>query len=412
MRHLCYAQSSPGASKLETLFYYLAVTQIAIGAYLLWQGLRWLAYAKRRLRGDPGFYAPKAAVLCPCKGMEPGLEHNLLALAEFDYRDYEIFFVLASASDAAYSTVKRVAEQSKHPAHVIIAERPEACGEKVNNLRVAVEQLPVEFEVLVFADSDGCPGRTWLRRLVAPLHHSHAGATTTMRWLIPKRQNPASALLATWNASVVTMLSEHGKNFCWGGGTAIKRKVFDDIRVLNEWRNSVSDDYSMTRALQHANRSIVFVPDCLTPSYIEADFKSLLEFTNRQILITKVYAHKMWSAGALTHFMYCLTLALGTYLTLTNVLATLPAFHLAILTFLPLLLSAIHGGLRVAAAMEMIPTARSQISAQGWMYLMYGALVPFLFLLNFALSVFTRKIRWRGVTYELISPQQTRILAY
>lgn len=397
---------------METLFYYLAIAQIAVGAYLLWQGLQWLAYAKRRLRGDPGFYTPKAAVLCPCKGMEPGLERNLMALAEFEYGNYEIFFALALASDPAYTTVKRVAEQSKHPAHVVIAERPEACGEKVNNLRVAVEQLPADFEVLVFADSDGCPGRTWLRRLVAPLRDSQTGAATTMRWLIPKRLDPANALLATWNASVVTMLSEHGKNFCWGGGTAIKRKVFDDIRVLDEWRNSVSDDYSMTRTLQHANRSIVFVPDCLTPSYIDADFKSVLEFTNRQILITKVYAHKMWTAGALTHFMYSLTLVLGVYLTLKNVFLTLPAFHLAILTFLPVLLSAIRGALRVAAAMEMISTARSQISAQGWMYLTYGGLVPFLFLLNFAFSVFTRKIRWRGVTYELVSPQQTRILAY
>jgi len=36
-------------------------------------------------------------------------------------------------------------------------------AEKVNNLRVAVEQLPREFEVLVFADSDGRPGKSWLQ---------------------------------------------------------------------------------------------------------------------------------------------------------------------------------------------------------------------------------------------------------
>lgn len=397
---------------METLFYCLAVAQIAVGVYLLWQGLQWLAYAKRRLAGDPGFYMPKAAVLCPCKGMEPGLERNLIALSEFDYRNYEIFFVLASASDPAYSAVKRVADHSKPPAHVIIANRPEDCGEKVNNLRVAVEQLPAEFEVLVFADSDGRPGRTWLRRLVAPLHDAHTGAATTMRWLIPTRQNLASALLAAWNASIVTMLSEHGNNFCWGGGTAIKRSVFDEIHVFQEWHHSVSDDYSMTRALQHARRSIVFVPDCLTPSYADADFRSLFEFTNRQILITKVYAKKIWAAGALTHFLYCLTLLLGADLTLANLFATLPAFHLAILTFLPMLLAALRGALRVVAATEMVAGARTQISSQAWIYIVLGVVVPYLFLLNFAFSLLTRKIRWRGVTYELVSPQQTRILAY
>ncbi|HXN51958.1 MAG TPA: glycosyltransferase family 2 protein [Candidatus Acidoferrum sp.] len=397
---------------METLFYYLAILQIAVGLYLVWHGLRWVGYVRRRMKGDPGFNAPRAAVLCPCKGMEPGLERNLLALTEFDYRNYEIFFILASASDSAYGTVKRVADNSKTPAHVVIADRPEGCGEKVHNLRVAIEQLPAEFEVLVFADSDGRPGRFWLRRLVAPLNDKQVGAATTMRWLIPNNHNFATALLAAWNASIVTMLSEKGKNFCWGGGTAIRRSVFDEIRVFDEWYHSVSDDYSMTRALQHAGRSIVFVPECLTPTYVDVDFRSLLEFTNRQVLITKVYSKKNWLSGAATHVLYCLTLPLGLEVTLSNFVVALPAFHLAVLTFLPMLLAAIRGGLRVAAATEVLQTSRAQITGQAWMYIVLGVFIPYLFLLNFVMSLFTRKIRWRGVTYELISPQQTRILVY
>jgi cellulose synthase/poly-beta-1,6-N-acetylglucosamine synthase-like glycosyltransferase len=397
---------------VETLFYYLAVFQIAVGLYLVWHGLRWVEFVRRRMQGDPGFNAPRAALLCPCKGMEPGLERNLVALTEFDYRNYEIFFILASASDSAYTTVKRVADRSKTPAHVIIAGKPEECGEKVHNLRTGIEQLPAEFEVLVFADSDGRPDRFWLRRLVAPLNDKQAGAATTMRWLIPNGHNLATALLAAWNASIVTMLSEKGKNFCWGGGTAIRRSVFDEIRVLDEWNHSVSDDYSMTRALQRAGRSIVFVPECLTPAYVDVDFHTLLEFTNRQILITKVYSKRNWALGAAAHLLYCLTLPLGLTVTLTNLFATLPAFHLAILTFVPMLLAAIRGGLRVSAATGVLQSSRTQIAGQVWMYVVLGIFIPYLFLANFVVSLFTRKIRWRGVTYELVSPQQTRILAY
>jgi len=397
---------------VETLFYYLAILQIGIGVYLVWHALRWVQYARRRMQGDPGFNAPRVAVLCPCKGTEPGLERNLVALTEFDYRNYELFFILASASDSAYSTVKRVADHSKPPAHVIIAERPEGCGEKVNNLRVAIEQLPTEFEVLAFADSDGRPGKFWLRRLVTALNDKKVGAATTMRWLIPNGHNFAAALLAVWNASIVTMLSEKGKNFCWGGGTAIRRSVFDEVRVFDEWHHSVSDDYSMTRALERAGRSIVFVPECLTPTYVDVDFRGLLEFTNRQILITKVYSKKNWASGAAMHLLYCGTLLLGLEVTLSNLLATLPAFHLAMLTFVPMLLAAIRGGLRVAVATEVLQPLRAQIVGQAWMYIVLGVFTPYLFLLNFVMSLFTRKIRWRGVTYELISPQQTRILAY
>src|SRR6202023_3925688 len=196
----------------------------------------------------------------------------------FERQNYEIFFILAAGSDAARSAVERIAASSKVKARVVIAGSPSNSSEKVNNLRVAVEQLPPEFEVLVFTDSDGRPGKSWLHHLVAPLGDVRIGATTTMRWFIPNRNNLATALLAAWNAPVVTMLSEKGKNFCWGGGTAIRRSLFDQLGVLEEWKYSVSDDYSLTRSLHQAGRSIMFLPDCLTVSYVEATFASLLEF--------------------------------------------------------------------------------------------------------------------------------------
>jgi ceramide glucosyltransferase len=394
---------------VETVFYILAILQILMGAYLVWQALQWLGYLRRRLKTDPGFYAPKVAVLCPCKGVEPGLERNLVSLTEFERQNYEIFFILASGSDPARSIIERVAKNSRVKAHVVITGPPNGCSEKVNNLKVAIEQLPPEFEVLAFADSDGRPGKSWLHHLVAPLGDVRIGAATTMRWFIPNRNNLATALLAGWNAPVVTMLSEKGKNFCWGGGTAIRRSIFEQSGVLDEWKNSVSDDYSLTRTLERNNRSIVFLPECLTLSYVETDFHGLLEFTNRQILITRVYADRVWASAAATHFLYCLTLVFGTLLILSDLLAQRPVFHLLTLTFLPLLLSAIRGSIRLIGVTEALPVARSQITGQAWIYVLLTVFLPFLYLVNFVNSLITRRIRWRDVTYELINPQQTRI---
>jgi len=395
---------------VETLFYFLALLQIAMGAYLIWDGLRWQGYVRRRLYSDPGFYAPRVAVLCPCKGMEPGLERSLVALTEFNRRNYEIFFILASESDPAASIVKRVAANTRVKAHVVISGNPQGCSEKVNNLRVAIEQLPEDFEVLVFADSDGRPGISWLHHLVAPLGDSRIGAATTMRWLIPVKSNLPTALLAAWNAPVLTMLGEKQKNFCWGGGTAIRRSVLEQTHTLEEWRNSASDDYSMTLALERAGYPIVFVPECITPSYVETDFAGLLEFTNRQILVTRVYAQKIWGPAAATHLLYCLTLLLGAALIVENLLAQRPTFHLVTLTFLPLLLSSIRGTIRLVGVTEALPAARSQIMGQAWIYILLGVFVPFLYLVNFANSLVTRRIRWRGIAYELVSSNQTRIV--
>lgn len=396
---------------LETVFDLLAIVQIAAGLYLLWQGIEWLAYVRRRLGTDPGFYAPRTAVICPCKGMEPGLERNLVSLCEFNHQNYEVFFALASETDPAHTLVKRVASTSRVSAHVVIAGKPENCSEKVNNLRVAVEQLPPEFEVLVFADSDGRPGKSWLHHLVAPLSDSRIGATTTMRWFIPNNNSLPTALLAAWNAAVVTMLGARQKNFCWGGGTAIRRAIFEQIGMLDVWQNSFSDDYSLTNAIERTGRQIVFLPECLTPSYIQTDFPALMEFTTRQVRITRVYRPQTWAMAFVTHALYCLTLLLGIICALQLTLASRPAFHVTTLLVLPILLAAIRGALRVIGVTEALPTFRSQIMAQSWIYMLLAVFVPFIYLANFISSLFGRRLRWRGIEYELISADQTRVLS-
>jgi ceramide glucosyltransferase len=395
---------------VETLFEFLAILQIASGLFLLWQGIQWLAYVRRRLNTDPGFFAPRTAVLCPCRGMEPGLERNLVTLCEFSHQNYEVFFILASDNDPAYTTVKRVAAASRVKAHIILAGKPEKCSEKVNNLRVAIAQLPPEFEALVFVDSDGRPAKTWLHHMVAPLSDTRIGATTTMRWFFPNNHAFPTALLAAWNASVVTMLGNHEHNFCWGGGTAIRRELFEQLGMLDIWQNSFSDDYSLTIAIEHSRRRIVFLPECLTPSFVQTDFDGLLEFTNRQVKITRFYRPKMWATAFATHFLYCFTLLLGFWVTLDLVTGSRPASQIITLWLLPLLLSAMRGALRVIGASEALPAFRRDIINQSWIYILVTLLVPFLYLVNFIASLAGRRIRWRGIQYEIVSADQTRIV--
>jgi len=393
------------------VFYILAALQVLLGIYSLIDGVRWLKMARRRLGAHPGFYAPRVAVICPCKGLEPRLEENLAALLGFDYPNYEVFFALASAQDPAGDVLRRIAARSKVPAQIVVAGPPEGCGEKVNNLRCAVEQLPGEFEVLVFADSDGRPGRGWLRQMVAPLADPREGALTTFRWYLPDRGGFASALAAAWNAAIVTHLGEHSGNFCWGGGTAIRRKTFEEIRALEFWSGSVSDDYSLTRALRHAGRRIVFAPECLVPTLQDVDLAGLFAFTNRQFIITRVYAPRLWAAAALSHLLYCGTLLLGLGLALRAWIEGFTAMHIFLLAVTPALLAAAKGYLRLVAAGEMLAAWKRRLLDFGWAWTMLAPLVPFVYLVNSVVAAFTRQIRWRGIRYLLVSPAQTRILS-
>ena len=392
------------------VFYTLAALQILVGLYGLWEGYRWLNLARRRLATHPGFFRPRVALLCPVKGVEPGLEQNLSALTDFDYPNYEIFFTLANSADPAHDVLRRAVAASKHPARIVIAGRPESCGEKVNNLRAAVEQAPQECEVLVFADSDGRPGRAWLAHLVAPLADSRIGAATTYRWCIPGSGGLASALAACWNASVASQLGDHRRNFCWGGGTAIRRQVFDQVRALEFWKGSVSDDLSLTRALNEAGRHVHFVPGCLVPATVAMDFDRLLEFTNRQMILTSVYALRMWIVAGLAHLLYCVALLLGLVLFVATLVSGSPGLHIFLLTIALALLAAAKGYMRLAAVTELLPALKQKLLAFGWVWTLLAALVPFLFVWNAIVAGFTRRITWRGIRYELVSPAQTRIL--
>jgi hypothetical protein len=124
-----------------TLFYLFVIEQILQGLYSLWQGVKWLGTARRRVAQPSSFYTPRVALFCPVKGIEPGLEQNLLALTEFDYLQYEIFFSVANSQDPASPILERIAAASHRPVHIVRAGPAKDCAEKVNNLRVAVEQV-------------------------------------------------------------------------------------------------------------------------------------------------------------------------------------------------------------------------------------------------------------------------------
>ena len=145
-------------------------------------------------------------------------------------------------------------------------------------------------------------------------------------------------------------------------------------------------------------------------SYVDTNFDGLMEFTNRQMLITRVYSPKIWAVAGATHLLFSVTILLGVGLTLGVFFAGRPALPLAALTFLPLLLASIRAALRVTVVQEMLPSLKSQIQQQSWIHLLLGVGIPYLYAINFLVSAMTRTIRWRGIRYELISPQQTRIL--
>ena len=79
------------------------------------------ARLKRRLpalaaRGG-GAYFPPAALILPCKGIDPGFRQNIASLLEQDYPTLELLFIVAADDDPAYPALKELlAEQAREGA--------------------------------------------------------------------------------------------------------------------------------------------------------------------------------------------------------------------------------------------------------------------------------------------------------
>jgi ceramide glucosyltransferase len=384
------------------------------------EGRRYLAFVRRSLKWPPKPFAPPVCVICPCKGIDRGLEENLRALLTQRYPDYQLVFVIAQQNDPARPLIEQAiwATDMGEKATLVIAGSSSGRGEKINNLLWALRHVPEHSQVLVFADSDACPAPDWIDNLVRPLADPQVGASTGYRWYLPIEGGFWSRLLSAWNGSVATTLGDHGRNFAWGGSTAITRDVFDSARVADAWSNAVSDDYALTRAIQTAGLKIRFVPQCLLVTRENASLKSLLEFTTRQVIITRVYRPTAWRVGIVSHSLFALAffgqiIALGVRaVSLSGISSHLSSGMtvMAVSVALLYLLGSFKGVLRLKGSILALPEHKKEILKSWWMFCLLWPLVSAVFLYNFVRSATTRRITWRGVCYELRSPSETVII--
>ncbi|HEX8650624.1 MAG TPA: glycosyltransferase family 2 protein [Pyrinomonadaceae bacterium] len=398
------------------VFYLFAALVVWLGIVSLRGGVRYLAYVRSEMAKEREGFAPFATIIAPCRGLDQGLRENISALFIQQYPAYEIIFVSDSGADPAFAVIEEVRRelepQSTARARVCVAGEAKACGQKVHNLRAAVLQADSLSELFVFVDTDARPDPYWLSSLVAPLADEGAlGAVTGYRWFIPVRGGLASRLRAVWNASIASALGERtGQNFCWGGSTAIRRTTFERLNMMDEWRGALSDDFAMTRALKRAKLPIHFTPCCLTASFDDCSFRELLEFTTRQMKITRVYAPHLWKAALLGSLLFVLVFFGG--LSLVIIRAALGLSFVAPLTLLTIiyLLGVWKAYLRLRAVMLALAPHRADLDRDAPAQLLLWPLASAIYLYNTLAAAFSRRIRWRGISYELKSPKETVII--
>jgi cellulose synthase/poly-beta-1,6-N-acetylglucosamine synthase-like glycosyltransferase len=409
------------------IFYFFAAVLVFLSYKSFRGGIDYLNFFRRELAREPSDFTPFVSVIAPCRGLDEDLEENLSALFRQHFPRYEVIFVVDSETDEAVRVIEKIMRRQNtgNPkklndktlcpsflggTKLVVAGKAENESQKVHNLREAVLHVSDESQILVFVDSDARPNEHWLRNLIAPLGDEKSGAATAYRWFISKNFGFASELRSVWNASIASALGANAKsNFCWGGSMAIRRETFEKIRMRERWRGTLSDDFAVTRALADAGLPVFFVPQALAVSIENCTWQECLEFTTRQMKITRVYAPDLWKmsfAGAALFNLVWIWGAFNLYFYRADSIAFW--FSLGAL-FLVSAFSIGKSQLRLNAVKLVLKDYENDLKKQFWTQNTLWIFSPALFFYNSICALVSRKIVWRGIRYELISPVETVI---
>jgi cellulose synthase/poly-beta-1,6-N-acetylglucosamine synthase-like glycosyltransferase len=392
-------------------FFFLAIVLVFLSYRSFRGGVDYLDYFKSELAKSKGDFTPFASIIAPCKGLDEGLRENLQALLEQDCPEYEVIFVVDDENDSAVPVIEEISRKAAKDAKIIVANKTKESSQKIENLREGVLHISKRSEVFVFVDSDARPSKQWLRNLVAPLVDENIGAATGYRWFISRRSSFASEMRSVWNASVASALGKNTKsNFCWGGSTAIRREVFERLDVCEKWRGTLSDDFTLTRVLNEANLPIHFVPQALIASVENCTFRELLEFTTRQMKITRVYRPDLWKMSFFGSGLFNVVWIWGIAVLVADRYGFASWAAVAALILVSIF-SIGKSWLRLKAVKLVLTKYKKDLSTQFWTQNTLWLLAPALFFYNAFAAWVSRRMTWRGIRYELKSARETVIIS-
>jgi len=393
------------------VFIILASVLIYFSVKSLHGGFEYLQFFRRALADRSDQFTPFASVIAPCRGIDQGMSDNLLALLTQDYPDYEVIYVVDDADDEAVPLIERAAAEFANT-KLVVAPRAVGSSQKVENLREAVTHVRDDSHVFVFVDSDSRPSKSWLSNLIAPLSDPNIGAATGYRWFISPNPTFASELRSVWNASVASNLGpDTAKNFCWGGAMAIARSTFERVGMLEKWKGTLSDDFTVTRGMRDAKLPIVFVPEALSASVENCTLREMVEFTTRQMKITRVYDAPLWTLSFIGSGLFCLVMSAALLIAILSSLNdAIVWFSIATLAIVSIC-SVGKAWLRLNAVKLVLTEYQVELDRQFLSQITLWALTPIIFFYNSVAALFSRRLLWRGTQYILKSHRETVIIA-
>ncbi len=379
----------------------LLISLIALFHYFLL--FLFVSYIKKEFNRKYPEHFPKISLIMPCKGMEINLEENINSVLNQDYpkEKIEYIFAVAEEKDPALKSIKNIQKKYKDKTikFSVSSKVYKTCAEKLSNMINAFSHVSKDSEVLVFLDSDLKIKKQFIKKLVQPLQFSKIGATTGYRYYKPNK-NIISYIRSAYILASSLCLSNEKTNFTYGGATAIKKELFSKLGIDDIWRFALSDDFPLTNAVKSSGKKIKFVPYCIGISYDSfSSYKQLQSWINRQVKIMYLYDKPMSIISSLVYFS----------------LLFLIYFHICFIWFNKGLFFSLVSVLLFLFITTFLTTLsiKNIINENPKNFIILSFLLFFVlhvFLIAIINSLFSRKVKWRGIEYIVHSPYKVEKL--
>jgi cellulose synthase/poly-beta-1,6-N-acetylglucosamine synthase-like glycosyltransferase len=348
----------------------------------------------------------KVSVILPCRGMEEGLEDNIASIINQNYKSFEIIFV-TTKNDKSYSVLEKINNEFPNLTKICIASEAKACSQKMQNQFNALHRVCKQAEYILFLDSDGKLDNDFIQNMVSKFYQDDIGLVTGWRWYIPNNKNSLTFIRSAWNAAVFPFLINNNHNIAFGGAMMIKKELFYSIGADKVWLKILSDGLTLASLVKKSGKKVIFAPNCIVASSENDSISSLVEWTNRQTTISRVYMKAFWrmtSLGYLSQIflmLFCMTIALYQQ-----------NYLLASMCVICYLLSmVINGFFLLKGIMKLLPAEISKEIKRNFMkYIFWAPFANFLYGFNIVRSLVSNEIEWRGIKYKIISNTNTLIL--
>ncbi|WP_315790659.1 glycosyltransferase family 2 protein [Fischerella sp. JS2] len=360
---------------------------------------------------------PKAAVILSLRGADPFLTNCVQALLHQNYPQYNLHIVVDSQQDPAWNIVNKTIQQARaiHVQVNPLIARHNTCSLKGSALVQAIEALDDSYQVVAFIDADVIAHPNWLRELVTPLMDEEIGATTGNRWYMPQTRQWGSLVRYLWNTVAVIFMCIHQAP--WGGSMAMRLSVLRQSGLLEIWKQSVSVDVPIYKALQAMGLNVKFVPTVMMPNREECNLARCLRFITRQLLVTRLY-NPQWplvvaqvfastSAVLLTIALLLIALISGNMGTAISITGGFVCYILAMAVQLVL----------VEQVVQRVIRARGESTTRFSALMMVKILVTIpltqlVYAVTVVSAILIQKVEWRGISYQIKGPWNIRLIEY